>query len=170
MAKTNKTSKRAVAAIENRDKAFQYRKLGYSYSRIAKVLGVTPAAVYFMVRDKLQELNASLLENAKEVFSMELERLDSILIPALRKAKKGDMLALDRVLKIMDRRARYLGLDAPKEYRVYDGDKVAEELSALAREQGLGDNASISLIIAAAKLAGDRTKNYSAISPGEKPN
>lgn len=170
MAKTNKTSKRTVNAIENRNKAFQYRKLGYSYSRIAKALGVTVAAAYFMVSEKLQELNASLLENAKDVFHMELERLDSILIPALSKAKKGDMLALDRVLKIMDRRARYLGLDAPKEYRIYDGDQVAKELESLAREQGIGDNSAISLVIAAAKLAGDRPKAFGASGAAEKPN
>jgi len=170
MAKINKTNKRAVIAIDRRDKAFQYRKLGYSYPRIGKTLGVSATAAYLMVSEKLNQLSTSLLENAKDVLHMELERLDGVLIPVLKKAKSGDLLAVDRVLRIMDRRARYLGLDAPKEYRVYDGDKVADELSALAKEQGLGDNATISLIVAAAKLAGDRSKYAQATGAGEKPN
>jgi hypothetical protein len=34
-----------------------------------------------------------------------------MLVPALEMAVNGDLFAIDRVLKIMDRRAKYLGLD-----------------------------------------------------------
>jgi hypothetical protein len=41
---------------------------------------------------------------------MELERLEALQLVAWRRAKDGDLAAIDRLLKIMEQRAKYLGL------------------------------------------------------------
>jgi hypothetical protein len=52
-------------------------------------------------------------EPAEELRTMEVARLDQMLLGLWPKAIKGDTWAVDRVLKIMERRAALLGLDAP---------------------------------------------------------
>ena len=48
------------------------------------------------------------------VRSLELARLDEMLLGLWGKASRGELQSVDRVLKILERRARYLGLDAPQ--------------------------------------------------------
>jgi hypothetical protein len=55
---------------------------------------------------------------ADEVRTLELERLDRFLSYLWDKIEQGDPVAIDKGLKIMDRRAKYLGLDAPIKQQV----------------------------------------------------
>jgi len=64
---------------------------------------------------------AESVKDADVIIAMEVERLDAMLMAVWAKAKKGDVAAVDRVLKIQERRAKLLGLDAPT--------KTASELS-----------------------------------------
>jgi hypothetical protein len=58
-------------------------------------------------------LKATLQEPADELRKMELERLDRLLLAVWGQAAKGNQGGIDRALKIMERRAKLLGLDAP---------------------------------------------------------
>ena len=82
-----------------------------SYEAIAKQLGVSDkSTVGQRVQAALREI---IREPAEAVLKMELERLDVLLSGLWEQAADGDLQALDRALKIQDRRAKYLGLDAP---------------------------------------------------------
>lgn len=82
-----------------------------SYEAIAKQLGVSDkSTVGQRVQAALREI---IREPAEAVLKMELERLDVMLLGLWKQAAGGDLQALDRALKIQDRRAKYLGLDAP---------------------------------------------------------
>lgn len=82
-----------------------------SYRAIAEALGVSDhSTIAQRVQIALKEI---VREPAEAVLKMELERLDKMLLGMWKKAAAGDLQALDRALKIQDRRARYLGLDAP---------------------------------------------------------
>lgn len=50
-------------------------------------------------------------EPSHQLIKEELSRLDGMWTELHAKARKGDLGAIDRALKIMDRRSRYLGLD-----------------------------------------------------------
>ena len=65
------------------------------------------------VRRALQALKADTAEKAEEVRDLELRRLDRMLDIAQTAAEQGDLAAIDRVLRIQERRSKYLGLDAP---------------------------------------------------------
>lgn len=95
-------------------KALRYRRAGMSLARIAAKLGYADAsgARYAIV----EGMKAIVREPAEEVRAMELERLDRLMLAIWPKAtgKEPDYDATDRVLKIMDRRAKLLGLDSAR--------------------------------------------------------
>lgn len=102
-----------VKAAEFRRQALELRKQGYTYAKIseglrAKGINRTPQAVEKAVKKAIADITR---EPAEEVLVLELERLDELLIPAIRQARNGHLGAIGIVLKLMDRRARYLGLD-----------------------------------------------------------
>lgn len=97
---------------ERMAKALEYRRAGLDYRTIGERLGVSHTIAHHDVRDALHLLVA---EPAEDVRRLELERLDVLLRVALDKAiRHKDMRAVETVLKIMDRRAKYLGLDVPE--------------------------------------------------------
>jgi hypothetical protein len=109
----SKTSKRHIEAMELSAKAVALRRGGASYPDIASVLKVSVAGAYKAVMRALAETQAVTAEDAARVKELELARLDELLLGVYPSAKRGSMAALDRVLRIMERRSKFLGLDAP---------------------------------------------------------
>jgi hypothetical protein len=62
----------------------------------------------------LARLDADAKVAAGKALRQELDRLDAMLRACWSKAIGGDMKAVDRVLKISERRSKLLGLDAPE--------------------------------------------------------
>jgi len=90
--------------------AFELRKAGASYELIAEKLKYktskgAESAIRRVLKDKYDP------EDVEDVVMMELARLDALQLIAWRRAKEGDLSAMDRILKIMERRSQYLGLD-----------------------------------------------------------
>lgn len=96
------------ARRERMARALELRELGTTYESIANQTGVSTRQAYEDVQDALREITR---EPAESVLSVELRRLDAILYPMTQQARGGDQGAVDRVLRIMNRRAKYLGLD-----------------------------------------------------------
>ena len=114
----NKANKVSLEAIENQHEAVRLRKLGYRYKDIAARMGVSMPTAYKYVMRALERQIAELNEATDEVRELELLRLDDLLQKILTRMDVEDdtdvfTRAADRVLKIMDRRSKYLGLDAP---------------------------------------------------------
>ncbi len=81
-------------------------------------------------------------EPARELRQLELLRLDQLQAAHYKAAMGGDAAAISRVLSIMDRRARLLGLDAGAEAAVSldeARDALLKKLDALARGQAEGE-------------------------------
>lgn len=124
-------SPRRIEAAEKRARALELRKAGATYDQIARQVGFSErGAAYRAVQTALLEITQ---EPAQEVRQLELERLDAMLLglwPAARKGKEG---AVDRVLRIMERRAKLLGLDAPVKAEM--GGKLSYEIIGIDPEQ-----------------------------------
>lgn len=124
-----------VAAAERRDRAIQLRLSGMSASEIAKKLRYPDLnTVYRDLGEAMQDKVRSQHE-VEQLRQIELMRLDKLMQGRWRKAIEGDDVALGGVLRIMARRAKLLGLDAPtkSDVRVGPIDEVRrnEELEAL---------------------------------------
>lgn len=89
------------------------RIAGKSFEHIAEELGYRSlSGAHKAVTTALKK---TLQEPADELRTMEAERLDRMLEGLWDKARSGDTWSVDRVLNIMERRARLLGLDKPPE-------------------------------------------------------
>jgi len=106
-----------IAAERERD-ALELRKTGMTYEQIAKKLEMSSTGAYKCVSRALERLEAETGEKANEVRKLELERLDVMLAGVWKKAQAGNVYAVDRVLRIQERRSKYLGLDAQEESQV----------------------------------------------------
>jgi hypothetical protein len=110
--------------------ALELRKAGATYAAIGKTLGCTEQRAHALITGELQRLNAERCEAAAEVARLELERLDALLLAVWPQAKGGDGPAIDRVLSIMARRAKLLGLDMPDKFSRTKPDGTTPEETA----------------------------------------
>ena len=109
----NKTHARRIEAQEKRRKAVELRRAGVSYAQIAAQLDMARSSVHKTVSKALAELQADLDDQARLLQAQEADRLDHLQVKLWARALGGDVAAIDKVLKLMERRARLLGLDQP---------------------------------------------------------
>jgi hypothetical protein len=109
MSNNAKTSPQTIEAKTRAAKALELRKEGRTFEQIAVEAGYScKQSAYDAVKRAILEI---IREPAEEVLKIDLERLDAIWqIPYLN-AQSGDVNAVNTCLKIMERRARLLGLD-----------------------------------------------------------
>lgn len=99
-----------IANVERRVKAIELRRAGVTYERIAFELNYSDRGRAY--HDIHGALRALVDQPAQELLAEELDTLNAMLLGLWPKARKGDSQAVLAVLKIMERRAKYLGLDA----------------------------------------------------------
>ena len=129
----NKTTPAAIERAKRRAQALELRAAGRKYREIAEALDYSsPQHAH---RDVKAELDALVKTPAMEVLAEELDRLDKMLQGLWTEARRGNLQSIDRVLRIMERRARYLGLDAPDrvavEATVRTTVEIATEIEAI---------------------------------------
>lgn len=113
MAERPKLSAQRIKALADQRKALELRRMAMGYQAIADHLGIGLATAHRHVMDALKEARAQISTEADTLKSEDLSRLDAMLAGLWPRASKGEAVAVDRVLKIMERRAKLLGLDAP---------------------------------------------------------
>jgi len=107
-----KTSVRRLRAVERQRRALELRKAGASFDEIGSSLGYRgKSGAYQAV---MSALRRTLQEPADEVRKLELARLDRAQRSAWERMLHGDLDALGKVLKVMEHRAKLLGLAAPE--------------------------------------------------------
>lgn len=139
--------------------AARLRVRGLTYRQIADELDMAgPGKAYEAVQRLLRE---TVQEAADDLRSVELERLDQMYQAALKVletehyavshgkviyledggpplADDGPVLqAIDRLLKVQERRAKLLGLDAPTKANVTVSDAITSEIEQLAAQLGM---------------------------------
>lgn len=102
-----------VAFAEETAEILRLRARGYSYLEISKITGQTVPACKQRVGTVLKEI----IEEPREaVRRLELYRLERAIRVCWEQIEDhGDMAQLNTFLKLQERKAKLLGLDAPKE-------------------------------------------------------
>jgi hypothetical protein len=130
--------------IDKERKALELRRAGVAYDVIAQNLGYTGAsgawtAVQRALKRTLREAGA------EQVRDQELDRLDRMQQAVWGRALQGDLPAVGTVLRIMERRAKMLGLDAPVTANIQvehlDGNSIDAEVQRLIA--ALADNTPV---------------------------
>lgn len=126
---------RMQAQADRELQAVELRRQGFTYAAIAKAIGY---ADHTSARAAIQRaMQRALQEPAEELRQIEAARLDYMQEKIWGQVDEGDPRAVQSVLRIMERRAKLLGLDAPTEINqninVFDGmSDVDREVQRLA--------------------------------------
>lgn len=109
----NATSAYQLKAKERQAEALELRKAGATYPEIAKRLGYRDkSAAYRAVAAALDELAEETSASAEQLRELENSRLDRLHTIAWAQATQNrDLAAVDRAIRISERRAKLYGLD-----------------------------------------------------------
>ncbi len=94
--------------IEAERQILELRRAGISFHEISRQLDMPRSTVRSRFKSGLARV---VREPAHEVRQLEEDRLDRLQAAVWSKALRGDLGAVDRVLRVMSRRAEMLGLD-----------------------------------------------------------
>ncbi len=168
-----------VDTAQRRKAAVDMRMAGSTFQQIADALGYKSRGA--ACQDITRALETAVVEQARSVEAYreeELERLDLLLGEAWSVLKRqhitvshgrtiyddrtGEPLiddgptlsAIDRILKIQERRAKFLGLDAPQRHEVVSIDAVDAEIARLSAELQRGQASQAAAAQAVASTEG----------------
>lgn len=104
-------------------KVLDLRRAGFTFQRIAEEVGYATASGAQRALERIMTRN---LPQAPEEFRwQELDRLDRMQVALWPRAMKGDDRAINTIVRLMERRARLVGIDAPQRIQAevvnYDG-------------------------------------------------
>jgi hypothetical protein len=132
---TAKRTKLQPEVIAKERQSLLLRQQGYTFDEIASRLGYKGESG---AREAFRRaLLRTLQEPAREVRELEINRLDIAQVAIWDRVQNGDLPAIVVLLKIMERRAKYLGLDAPVKAQIeatyYDTEIIDAEVLRLIR-------------------------------------
>lgn len=102
--------------IDREVQALELRRAGYSYAEIARAMGLSGKDTVHNIVGRA--LERCVREPADAVVELETQRLDQLFKAVLPTALTGDPASVNSALRVMERRARLLGLDAPAQVHV----------------------------------------------------
>jgi hypothetical protein len=120
------TALEKAAELEAKElKVLELRRAGFTFQRIAEEVGyATPSGA----QRALERIMTRNVPQAPEEFRwQELDRLDRMQVALWPRAMKGDDRAIGTIVRLMERRARLVGIDAPQRIQAevvnYDGNR-----------------------------------------------
>ena len=113
IARRRKTTAVTVIAADRRARAIKMRRAGAKLADIAKELGVSVPRACVMIQESLEEINSGRLEEHNAWFEHDWAVTTELLNEYVPKALEGDYEAGSEAVKVLARRAKMRGLDAP---------------------------------------------------------
>jgi hypothetical protein len=117
------------------NQALELRIAGATYRQIAAQLGVSEKAAYYDVQDELARLDPIIHGRAERLRELENARLDRLHVALAAGIKAGRESAILATVRVMERRAKLCGLDAPERVQVSGAVTLGEKIAA-ARARG----------------------------------
>ena len=124
------TDRQKLSMLLRRQRGMQLRIAGLSYTDILATIKtefgdqLPPSydvrALAWEIKQEINKLRAEIMEMALDAKAIEVTRLDQLQMVMMDKAMGGDIKAAGMVIRIMDHRAKLLGLYAPSQVNVTD--------------------------------------------------
>lgn len=125
---THRNGTPAALTEQRRALAVELAVQGWSYAAIGQQLGCDGSTAWRAVNGALRE---NVAENVAELRRLEGARLDALQGAIWQRAMVGDPEAVRVAVRVMERRARLFGLDAPMQVEMIDTAEVDEQLGHL---------------------------------------
>lgn len=113
--------------VDQRARALHLRRGGLTFEEIGADLGCDEKRARRLCSDAMEDAREQVATAAKELRAMEVSRLDALVNSIWDAAMRGNLLAIDRVVKIMERRAKMLGLDSVERMEDMTVEEIALE-------------------------------------------
>jgi hypothetical protein len=123
--------------------ALELRARGMPYPDIAETLGADEATIRQWVNRQLDRWVGDEVRSVDKARVLQSIRLDMLMHAQWPKAEQGSTASADVVLKIMDRQAKLLGLDAPIRINVEDRIREMALAEGLDPEEALDEARAI---------------------------
>jgi hypothetical protein len=123
--------------VDKEIRVLELRRVGLTWQRIAEEVGYADHTGAYAAYKRA--IKRTMQQPADELREQEIDRLDRLQVAVWPSAMKGDTRAILTILRLMERRAKLLGLDKPikieQEITTWDGndtiDRAVRELAAL---------------------------------------
>jgi len=116
---------------------FEDYKRGMNYRRIGEKYGVSHQMVSEAIRGYLKQLRAISLRSVVEYRQVQLERIQAVYNALWPNVMRGKVDAINALIRVMDREARLLGLDAPTRVDITARVQQAAEQEGLSAEEAI---------------------------------
>jgi hypothetical protein len=158
-----KSSAQQLVIDTRREQVVNLRKSGATLSSIAKIIAdkfdapkYDATSAHRDVMESLKKLNETCRLTTEEYRQLELERLDSYLFRLQVGLRMGNPQAVNAAIKVGERRAKLLGIDAPVQIQVEE--IVHGELTSMVDQlQALMPPDAYSIMLAGLKVIGERS-------------
>lgn len=124
-------TRRTIQAKETRDRILELRKQGLTYAAISKEVGVSYDTVSNTISQAMIALSTRTLANAEDLRREDYQKLSLMLEAIWDRVLSGELGAIDRAIRILERRARLMGLDMQQQNAIF----MALNLERLTDEQ-----------------------------------
>lgn len=132
----NRSSRAKLAAQTKIARALELRLAGHNWDQIAQRVGyASRSAAYSSVMEHMARRAAESNEDSDQLRALELDRMDRYLKTLDPKVKKGDPRAISIALRVGERRARLLGLDATQKHEIAGPDGGPVEIRSVSDEE-----------------------------------
>jgi len=123
--------------VDKEIKVLELRRAGLTWQRIAEETGYADHTGAYAAYKRA--IKRTMQQPADELREAELDRIDRLQLALWPKAMKGDNASVNTIVRLMERRARLLGLDLPikiqQDITTWDGDesidRAVRDLAAL---------------------------------------
>lgn len=123
--------------VDKEIRVLELRRVGLTWQRIAEEVGYADHTGAYAAYKRA--IKRTMQQPADELREQEIDRLDRLQVAVWPSAMKGDTRAILTIIRLMERRAKLLGLDKPikieQEITTWDGndtiDRAVRELAAL---------------------------------------
>jgi len=135
MAQGKRGAAREIARQETINEVLKLRRAGLSINDIAREVGVATNTVRRYIERGLRELKEARIEDVEMLRDLELERLEAIYARLAPRAlgESPDLAYVDRLLRVIELRARILGLLAPPVH--LSRHEVNQQINIVVREE-----------------------------------
>jgi hypothetical protein len=110
---------------ERAQKALDLRIVGATYRQIAAQLAVNERTAYYDVQHELASLDAVITQKAERLRDLEAARLDRLHVALAPGIQAGIPSTIVAAVRVMERRAKLFGLDAPTKIAGPEGEPMS---------------------------------------------
>lgn len=125
------TTPSATQKAMRRQRAVEMRIGGATFEQIGRALGTSRASAYKLVMRTLADTRAQTADDSEHLRDLANARIENAIQRINPEVEKGNLGAVDKLVKLLDRQARLNGLDAPT--------KIAPQLPAGMMPPGTGN-------------------------------